>query len=103
MEKKTLYQTANFELIEVINTSYEELRVVSHGLADKHCVEIRLDWDIAQDFGGTSIRRKKYTGAYISHGMRGRSDTLNETREYIGVLTEAVIFVDNTLDLIRGW
>lgn len=106
MIKHTLYQTANFELVEsastgVNDTHFEKLEVISHGLAEKHVVEIRLD-GTSPRFEGKPVRYK-YTGAEVSHGMRCRRDSLDETREYIGVLTEAVIFIDNTIDMIRNW
>ena len=107
MIKHTLYQTANFELIEFSDidhkgAAYERLRVIPHGLAKKHVVSIELNWDYMSPEAGNKDH-PKYTGAYVNHGMRCACDTLDETREYIGVLTEAVIFIDNTIDMVRNW
>ena len=101
MIKHTLYQTANFELVERLDGDLEELVVIPHGLAKKHVVSIRIEgpWPNRDD----KPVRYKYNDVYVSHGMRCACDTLDETREYIGVLTEAVIFIDNTIDMIRNW
>lgn len=68
------------------DTPYKRLDVKSQGLADKHVVEIRL---LHEDYYSLN---QKYSGVYISHGMRMKSDSLSETAEYIKVLEEALDF-----------
>lgn len=73
------------------NTPWTGLSVISKGLAEKHVVEIRLNPLGWVDFVGDPVDRK-YKDAYVAHGMRTRSDTLDETIEYIEVLEDAVEF-----------
>lgn len=100
----TLARTANFELraVEVFGdrVAYERLEVISHGLAEKHVVSISLEYIRVENEGTV---RYKYTGAYVNHGMRCAKDSLDETREYIGVLTEAVYFIEDNLQTILNW
>lgn len=102
MEHEIIFSTDNFVLLSnegigANDTPYKELRVVSRGIAEKHVVEVRLD-STNEKIQGDSIQFK-YFGAYVSHGMRMRQDSLSETREYIQVLEEAVSFAEK----INSW
>ena len=97
---RPILSSDSFELVKASGigtheTPWTGLKVISKGLAKKHAVEIKLNtgrdkWYI---FDGTPIDFK-YTDAYVSHGMRMKTDTLDETREYIAVLDEAVNFAE---------
>ena len=86
--------------IGVNNTPWRGLRVKSKGAAEKHVVEIRLNSKRSMPFNGEPVDYK-YTGAYISHGMRGVSDTIEDTREYIEVLADAVDFAGMIDDWLK--
>lgn len=77
--------------VGINNTPYTGLAVASKGLAEKHVVDIRLNRKGWQEFNGEPVHYK-YTGAEVAHGMRSRADTLEETREYIDVLEDALDF-----------
>ena len=102
-------RTGMFELYEVNgvgknDTPYHGLKVISSGLADKHVVQIRLKTKGWYDFEGDPVEYS-YKGVEVAHGMRSVVDTLEDTREYIGVMEEAYEFaleVDEFLDA-NGW
>ena len=73
------------------DTPWEGLEVKSAGDAEKHVVEVRLDTARYGNFEGTPVKFM-YTNVYVSHGMRMKADTLEETLEYIEVLKQAVEF-----------
>ena len=79
--------------VGVKDTPWEGLEVISKGLAEKHVVEIRLNTKGNPRFEGEPIKFE-YRDCHISHGMRGRSDTLDETAEYIDVLEDALDFAN---------
>ena len=89
------------------NVPYDELKVISSGDAEKHVIEVRLDerwnnWDPQYDDEDNIIPiRITYdpSGTEVSHGMRMRRDTLDETREYIRALQDAVKFADS----VNAW
>ena len=85
--------------IGMSNTPWEGLRVDSKGLAEKHVVEIRLNTKGWNDFNGEPVKYQ-YKDCYIAHGMRSRSDTLDETAEYIDVLEDALVFAERVNDWI---
>ena len=72
------------------DTPWNGLVVKSEGLAEKHVVEVRLDSDF-QSFNGEPVKYMYYN-IYIAHGMRMKSDTIEETKEYIQVLQDAIEF-----------
>lgn len=83
------------------DTPYKDLRVKSKGLADKHVVEIRLSRPTSTPaFDGTP-GEYTYRTAYIAHGMRGVSDSLEDTEEYIEVLEDAVAFARKVIRWLR--
>lgn len=79
--------------VGVKDTPWEGLEVISKGLAEKHVVSIRLNTKGNPRFEGEPIKFE-YKDCYISHGMRGRADTLDETAEYIDVLEDALDFAN---------
>lgn len=84
-----------FDLVEVggtgvENTPWKGLKVYSKGPAYKHVVEVRLHSDNPTFKGEPVIYHYKDTE--VAHGMRGVTDTLEDTEEYIDVLKEAVDF-----------
>lgn len=92
---KPILKSKNFELavykgVGTNDTPYTRLEVESKGTAHKHVVSIDLDskWE---DFVGKPVQYKYYN-VRVSHGMRMRIDTLDETLEYVEVLKEAVKF-----------
>lgn len=86
------------------DTPYEQLNVRSKGLADKHVVEVRLDYRGTYPFNGEPVKYM-YDGVEVSHGMRMKKDTLAETQEYINVLKEAldVAFEVQKYCILNGW
>lgn len=79
--------------VGVNDTPWTGLNVESRGLAEKHCVEVRLQTKNYPIFDGKPVEYA-YKFAYVAHGMRMKTDTLDETREYIAVLDEAVNFAE---------
>lgn len=82
------------------DTPFESLEIRSEGLAEKHVVEIRLDSDY-KPYDGKPIKHT-YSDVYISHGMRGHKDTIDDIKEYIEVLNEAIEFVQYIKDFIEN-
>jgi hypothetical protein len=84
------------------DTTYQTLVVKTDGLAKKHVVEVRLDWVF---FKLEGRERQLYDNVYVSHGMRGQTDTLTDTQEYIEVLQQALEFAKRTEQYCRenGW
>lgn len=96
--RQTIFENEYFEFIRrtgvgANNTPWTALRVEAKGLAEKHVVEVRLNRRGFPQYSGTPLV-EEYTGAEVSHGMRMMSDTLDETREYIEVLQQAVTFAE---------
>ena len=94
---KIIFKNDNFALVEVHgvgteNTPYAKLEIESKGLAKKHVVEIGLDFDYL-DFVGKPVQYHYIPdGTHVGHGMRMKTDTLDETLEYAAVLKDAVDF-----------
>lgn len=86
------------------DTPYDELDVKSIGLAEKHVVEVRLNYRGTYPFNGEPVKYA-YDGVEVSHGMRMKVDTLAETKEYIDVLNEAldVAFEVQKYCILNGW
>ena len=86
------------------DTPYEELVVKSIGLAEKHVVEVRLDYRGMHEYNGEPIKFV-YNNIEVSHGMRMKKDTLLDTKEYIDVLKEAldVAFEVQKYCILNGW
>lgn len=68
-------------------------------LADKHTVQVRLSSNYPR-FEGTPVGIT-YRGAYVAHGMRGVTDTWDDTEEYIEVLQDALDFAKKVTQWIR--
>ena len=106
---KAILTSKNFELVGksgvgIENTPWTGLEVESKNIAKKHVVEVCLKSDFP-DFKGKPVQYK-YSGAYVSHGMRMQNDTLDETLEYAEVLKEAVRFakdVEKWMDEHPEW
>ena len=80
------------------NTPWTGLKVISKGAAEKHVIEVRLEsrWVPADDFDGAPIQFVyNPSGTEVAHGSRMRKDTLDDTREYIQALQEALDFAEN--------
>ena len=99
---------AHFELYEIEstginNTPFHTLEVRSTGTALKHVIEIRLN-RVNVDYNGEPVKHRFYN-IYVSHGMRGETDTLAETKEYIDALTAAVdaAFGIQAYCFLNGW
>jgi len=97
-----------FDLVEthgdsIFGYEWEGLKVVSKGAAEKHVVEIRLTPSsrMSETIEG-DVFTYEYDDVYVSHGMRSRADTLEETEEYIEVLQEAVEFAQEVIQFING-
>lgn len=86
------------------DTPYDELEVKSIGLAEKHVVEVRLNYRGTHEYNGEPIKYI-YSEVEISHGMRMKKDSLAETGEYIEVLKEAldVAFEVQKYCILNGW
>lgn len=85
----------NFELYHeeytnINGVEVESIDVKSKNKAEKHVIEIRLNGSLFLNVPNGTKGKYKYTSVYVSHGMRGKSDTLAETKEYIDTLTDAL-------------
>ena len=65
--------------------------------AYKHVIEIRLNDKGWHDFNGEPVNYS-YSDCYVAHGVRGTSDTLDDTKEYIETLSDAVDFAERVND-----
>lgn len=83
----TLYKE---EFTNINEVKCEDLIVISAGKAEKHVIEIRLNGSLYLDPNDKTRGKYKFSSVYVSHGMRGKSDTLTETKEYIDALTAAL-------------
>lgn len=102
---KIIFENDNFALVEVHgigigDTPYTKLEVKSKGLAEKHVVEIVLYSD-RQDFNGKPVHYHYIPDrTYVNHGMRMKTDTLDETLEYAAVLMSALGFAKHVNEWI---
>ena len=81
------------------------LLIISDGNANKHVVEVRLNFENDAKFNGEPVHYK-YNSVSIIHGMRMTTDTLAETQEYIDCLIEALDFakrVENFINSNEEW
>ena len=92
--RQVIFEDENFEVRKEYGVGIDDTPFISvyvltkpRSLAKKHVVEVRLD-----TAGG--FPNYRYNGAYVAHGMRMTSDTLDETREYIAVLEDAIDFAE---------
>ena len=104
--RETIFEDEYFDFciehgIGMGDTPWTGLKVKSKGLADKYVVEIRLDYKGYYPFNGEPIVYQ-YGDVQVAHGMRMKKDTLDETREYIAVLEDAVDFAERVLNWIRN-
>lgn len=76
--------------VGIRNTPWTGLRVKSSKAAERFVVEVRL-MSTGGKFDGTPVEYKYYN-AYVSHGMSGQHENLEDTEEYIKVLQSAVKF-----------
>lgn len=103
---RPILSSENFELVKksgvgMNRTPWTGLEVVSKGLAKKHVIKIELNTDMPPAFDGEPVEFK-YTEAYVTHGMRMHGhDTLEETREFIAVLDEAVDFAERINEYLK--
>ena len=94
-----------YEEFENINKEKcQALSVKSTGTAKKHVIEIRLNGS-TYPFHGGEVKKYLYSRCYVAHGMRGESDTLAETKEYIDALTAALdaAFEIQKYCVLNGW
>ena len=86
------------------DTPYEELDVKPIGLAEKHVIDIELNYRGVYPFNGEPVKYM-YDDVEVKHGMRMKKDTLAETKEYIDVLNEAldVAFEVQKYCILNGW
>lgn len=93
---KVLLSKGDYTLVHktgssIYDTEWEGLEVKSSGDAEKHVIEIRLDTANHMD-PKTPHFKYLYNNVCVNHGMRMKSDTLEETLEYIEALKQAVEF-----------
>ena len=94
----TIFEDEYFDFIEVSgigmnDTPWSGLEVKSKGLADKYVIGIQLQSSNWPKFKGEPVQWT-YKNAYVNQGMRSATNTLDETREVIKVLEDAVDFAE---------
>lgn len=84
------------EGIGINNTPWSGLAVITKqgSAAEKHVVEIRLNNSNNPNYYGELVEYT-YRDCYIAHGIRSTIDSLDDTREYIDVLKDAVDFAED--------
>ena len=100
--RETIFSNSNFVFFMysgtgVNDTLFESLRVASIGDADKHVVEVRLNSDMLV-FTGEPVHYK-YKDAFVSYGLSSRQYTLEDTKNLINILQDAVEFAER----INSW
>ena len=95
---RAIFEDENFVFsktsgIGMNNTPWQGLEVDTKpgSIAQKHVVEVRLNFRRKGDFDGNLVIYY-YTDAYVAHGSRMTQDSLKDTEEYIEVLQDAVDF-----------
>lgn len=106
--EKLIKTFGDFEMWEVKstgvnNTPYHTIEVRNTGTAEKHVIEIRLNRNIVP-FNGEPVKCT-FHGLYISQGMRGECNTIDETKECADALYNAI---DAAFDIkkylvLNGW
>lgn len=89
------FEFVRTEGIGISNTPWSGLAVITKrgSIAEKHAVEIRLNNSNNPDYNGEPVEYT-YRDCYIAHGMRSTMDSLDDTRECIDVLEDAVDFAE---------
>ena len=108
--KELIFSQGDFSLVKesgigINNTPWERLRIISDGNANKHVVEVRLNFENDGKFDGEPVHYK-YSSVSVIHGVRMATDTLAETQEYINCLIEALEFakrVENFINSNEEW
>lgn len=95
--RETIFSNSNFIFFKysgvgVNDTPFESLRVASIGDADKYAIEVRLNTDM-QVFTGKPVQYK-YHDAVVSYGLPSRQYTLDDTKNFINILQDAVEFAE---------
>lgn len=105
-----ILSSGDFTLVRETGTSihdvpWDGLNIISKGIAEKHIINIRLDSVMLSDEydENDKILPTRYIckpeGIEVSHGMRMKRDTLDETLEYAQALVQAVEFAK----LVQNW
>lgn len=103
MAREVIFSEGDFTFVKESgigrdNTPWDGLDIITTGNAEKHIIDIRLNTYRSPMFGQTDDDGNiipvhyTYVDTEVSHGMRMRKDTLEETEEYIVALQEAVKF-----------
>lgn len=94
-----IFEDEYFEFVEtqgigMNDTPWEGLKVITkEGPAKDHVVEVRLNYGNNPKFDGEPVKYT-YKDAYVAYGLPTRVPTLDETREFITVLEDAIEFAE---------
>lgn len=99
--RETIFSNSNFIFLKysgvgINDTPFESLRVASIGDADKYVVEVRLNSAMLV-FTGEPVQYK-YKDATVSYGLSSRQYTLEDTKNLISLLQDAVEFAERIND-----
>lgn len=102
---QVIFEDEYFEFMEVSGVGVQQtpwtgLKIRSKELALKHVVEIRLIKKGNPRYDGTPVYLE-YSGCHIAHGMRSSIDTLDDTKEYVMVLEDAIDFAERVNDYLH--
>ncbi len=100
--REVIFSNSNFVFFMysgtgVNDTPFKSLRVASIGDADKYVVEVRLNSNMLV-FTGEPVCYK-YKDAIVSYGSSSRQYTLEDTKNLINILQDAVEFAER----INSW
>lgn len=88
--------------VGINDTPWNGLEVISRKNARKHVVEVHLDSN-SPKFEGDPVHFKYWPDSVsVTHGNRMTRDTLQDTKEYILVLQEAIDFSKMVSDFIKN-
>ena len=95
--REVIFSNSNFVFFMysgtgVNDTPFESLSVASIGDADKYVIEVRLNTDI-QAFTGKPVQYK-YKDVVVSYGLQSRQYTLDDTKNFINILQDAIEFAE---------
>ena len=101
--RETIFSNSNFVFfmysgIGINDTPYKALEVASIGDADKYVVEVRLNFNKIPAFTGEPTLYK-YIDATVSYGLSSREYTLEDTKNFITILQDAIEFAER----INAW
>ena len=82
--------------VGINDTPYKALDVASIGDADKYVVDVRLNSNMPV-FTGEPVRYK-YKDAVVSYGLSSRQYTLEDTKNLISILQDAIEFAERIND-----